>query len=106
MNQDEVVKYLTEFLNLLDLPGILPHVLTSKFDVSIIILRNINSPQLYNDTRLLVKKLINNIIEATILKEKFKGKDVLLPHISMILPFFFNFKYNCSAISIFYINKM
>jgi hypothetical protein len=35
-------------------------------------------------TRLLVKKMMNNIIVATILNGKFKGEDVLLPRISMI----------------------
>ncbi|KAF0750600.1 ATP-dependent DNA helicase PIF1-like [Aphis craccivora] len=52
MNLDEVVKYLTVFLNSLDLPGMLPHVLTLKFNMPIILLRNINSPQLCNGTRL------------------------------------------------------
>jgi ATP-dependent DNA helicase PIF1 len=31
-----------------------------------------------------VKKIIKNIIEATILNGKFKGEDVLLPRIPMI----------------------
>lgn len=56
-------------------------------------LRNINQPRLCNGTRLAVKKLMNNVIEATILKGKFKGEDVLIPRIPMIpsdLPF--NFK--------------
>ncbi|XP_023231405.1 uncharacterized protein LOC111631398 [Centruroides sculpturatus] len=38
MNQDEVVNYPTEFLNLLDLPGIPPHILTLKTGVPIILL--------------------------------------------------------------------
>jgi ATP-dependent DNA helicase PIF1 len=43
-------------------------------------------------SRLSVKKMMNNIIEATILNEKFKGEDVLLPRIPMIptdMPFEF-----------------
>jgi ATP-dependent DNA helicase PIF1 len=92
MNQDEVVNYPTEFLNSLDLPGIPPHVLTLKIGVPIILLRNINPPRLCNGTRLSVKKMMNNIIEATILNGKFKGEDVLLPRIPMIptdMPFEF-----------------
>lgn len=57
------------------------------------LLRNINQPKLCNGTRLAVKKLLNNLIEATILTGKFKGEDVLIPRIPMIpndLPF--NFK--------------
>jgi len=83
MNQDEVVKYPIEFLNSLNLPGRQPYILTLKFDI-LIILRNINPSRLCNGTRLSVKKLMNNIIEATILNGKFKGEDVLLPRIPMI----------------------
>ncbi|GFX33072.1 ATP-dependent DNA helicase [Trichonephila clavipes] len=70
-NQDEVVNYPTEFLNSLDLPGMPPHVLTLKFGVPIILLRSINPPRLCNGTRLSVKKMMNNAIEATILTGKF-----------------------------------
>ncbi|GFU77380.1 ATP-dependent DNA helicase [Trichonephila clavipes] len=70
-NQDEVVNYPTEFLNSLDLPGMPPHVLTLKFGVPIILLRSINPPRLCNRTRLSVKKMMNNAIEATILTGKF-----------------------------------
>ncbi|GFU99553.1 ATP-dependent DNA helicase PIF1 [Trichonephila clavipes] len=91
-NQGEVVNYPTEFLNSLDLPGMPPHVLTLKIGVPIILLRNINPPRLSNGTRLSVKKMMNNVIEATILTGKFKGEDVLLPRIPMIptdMPFEF-----------------
>jgi ATP-dependent exoDNAse (exonuclease V) alpha subunit len=92
MNQDEIINYPTEFLNSLDLPGMPPHVLTLKIGVPIILLRNINPPRLCNGTRLSAKKMMNNIIEATILNGKFKGEDVLLPRIPMIptdMPFEF-----------------
>ncbi|GFV93748.1 ATP-dependent DNA helicase [Trichonephila clavipes] len=91
-NQDEVVNYPTEFLNSLDLPGMPPHVLTLKIGVPIILLRNINPPRFCNGTRLSVKKMMNNVIEATILTGKFKGEDFLLPRIPMIptdIPFEF-----------------
>jgi len=84
MSQDEVVNYPTEFLNSFDLPGMPPHVLTLKIGVPIILLQNINPPRHYNGTKLSVKKMMNNFIEAIILNGKFKG-DVLLPRIPMIL---------------------
>lgn len=92
INQDEAVNYRTEFLNSIDLPGLPPHKLHLKIGVPIILLRNIDPPRLCNGTRLTVKKLMNNIIEATILNGKFKGEDVLLPRIPIIptdMPFEF-----------------
>ncbi len=82
MNQDEVVNYPTEFLNSLDLPGMPPHILTLKIGVPITLLQNINPPRLCNGTRFSAKKMMTNIIEATILNGKFK-EDFLKPRITM-----------------------
>lgn len=84
MNQDEAVNYPTEFLNSLDLPGVPPHELKLKVGIPVILMRNIHPPELCNGTRLVVKKLMNNVIEATIIKGKFKGKDFLLPRLPII----------------------
>ena len=81
---NEAVSYPTEFLNSLDLPGMQPRVLHLKIGVPIIMLRNINQPAFCNGTRLAAKKLMSNIVEATILTGPFKGEDVLIPRIPMI----------------------
>ncbi|VDM91933.1 unnamed protein product [Onchocerca ochengi] len=52
---DEAVNYKIEYLNLLDLPGMLPHMLQLKIGVPIIMLRNINQPKLCYGTRFALK---------------------------------------------------
>ncbi|XP_026463605.1 uncharacterized protein LOC113380822 [Ctenocephalides felis] len=91
-NEDEATNYPIEFLNSLDVPGLPPHNLLLKVGSVVIMLRNINQPKLCNGTRLVVTKLMNNVIYATIMIGKFKGEEVLIPRIPMIptdLPFEF-----------------
>ncbi|CAI6344694.1 unnamed protein product [Macrosiphum euphorbiae] len=91
-DENEATNYPSEFLNSLDVPGIPLHNLQLKMGSIIIMLRNLHHPKLCNSTRLSVKKLMNNVIQATIYKGKFKGEEVLIPRIPIIptnLPFQF-----------------
>ncbi|KAF0761802.1 ATP-dependent DNA helicase [Aphis craccivora] len=57
--KNEAANYPTEFLNSLDMPGTPPH-------------------------NLQLKKLMNNVIQSTIIKGNFKGEEVLIPRIPII----------------------
>lgn len=92
MDQDETVNFPTEFLNSLNPPSMSPHELKLKIGSPVILIRNLNSPKLCNGTRLCVKQILNNVIEAVILTGKEKGKSVFIPRIPIIsndLPFCF-----------------
>jgi ATP-dependent DNA helicase PIF1 len=88
----QAVLYPTEFLNSLELPGMPPHILEVKVGTPIILLRNIDPPKLRNGTKLCVKTLRPNVIEATILTGNSKGENVFIPRIPLIpndMPFDF-----------------
>ncbi|XP_053597225.1 ATP-dependent DNA helicase PIF6-like [Microplitis demolitor] len=84
INPDDATNYTVDFLNSISVPGLPSHTIKLKIGAPIILLRNLNPPQLCNGTRLRVTKLQKNVIEATILTGSGKGESVFIPRIPLI----------------------
>ena len=80
----DCVQYPTEVLNGLSFPGVPPHRLVVKKGCPIICLRNIDPPLLVNGTRLVINRLFDNKIDATILVGANAGEQVSIPRIPFI----------------------
>lgn len=83
-DENQAVNYPIEFLNSLEPSGMPQHILKLKLGVPLMIIRNIDPPKLCNGTRVVVKSLMQNVIEATIMNGKYSGEDILIPRIPII----------------------
>ena len=81
---EDAVHCPVEFLRSLNLQGIPPHILYLKVGTPIILPRNLMPPKLCNGTRLQVKALHRNVIEATIFTGCGTGETVFIPRIPLI----------------------
>ena len=84
LNDNEAVQYPSEILEGFTITGVPDHRLLLKVGAPVILLRNLDPPKLVNGTRLVIKKLHDNIIDATILVGQFKGESLAIPRIPII----------------------
>jgi ATP-dependent DNA helicase PIF1 len=93
---EQEISFPPEFLNTIDTGSLPPHALVLKVGVSIMLLRNINPKNgLCNGTRLIVKSLLPNIIEAYMAIGSHIGTVTYIPRIkiqtnddpSVVVPF-------------------
>ncbi|XP_050679990.1 uncharacterized protein LOC126975918 [Leptidea sinapis] len=83
VNTDDAVQYPVEFLNALNPPGLPTHKLVLKVGAPVMLLRNLNPPKLYNRTRLRIKALHNNVVEAIVLTGCARGESMYIPRIPL-----------------------
>ncbi|MCP4491587.1 MAG: AAA family ATPase [Gammaproteobacteria bacterium] len=80
----EITGFPTEFLNSLIPSGMPPHELNLKEGAIVMLLRNLCATEgLCNGSRLIVKAARNNVICCSIASGRLKGKQVLIPRISI-----------------------
>ncbi|XP_076882479.1 uncharacterized protein LOC143530956 [Bidens hawaiensis] len=83
-DQNDESLYPVEYLNLLNINSLPPHVLELKVNAPIILLRNLNpNDGLCNGTRLIITQLLPTTIEARIMTGKFIGRRLYIPKISL-----------------------
>ncbi|XP_071699318.1 uncharacterized protein [Rutidosis leptorrhynchoides] len=77
--------YPTEYLNTVNYPGLLPHLLELKIGVPAILLRNINVVGgLCNGTRMIITQLLSKVVEADIITGTRVGEKVFFPRMNLI----------------------
>lgn len=84
VHTDDTIHYPVEFLNALNPPGLPVHTLILKVGAPVMLLRNLNPPKLCNGTRLRVKALHKNLVEAIVITGCARGESVYIPRIPLI----------------------
>ena len=85
-DNEETQMYPLEFLNSLTPSGMPPHKLNLKLNSVVMLLRNLSLKDgLCNGTRLIVRRLHNNVCDCEVLTGVRKGERVLIPRIVFAL---------------------
>ena len=81
---DEIGAYPSEFLNSMTPHGMPPHKLSLKVGAVVMLLRNVDPKKgLCNGTRMIIKKLQDNVIQAKVITGQRRGDLIFLPRIDL-----------------------
>ena len=83
-DESQAVEFPTEFLNSLEISGLLPHLLSLKVGTPIIILHSLDPPRVTNGSRCVTTKLSANSTEAKISHGIHAGHEIIIPWIPLI----------------------
>ena len=83
VNEDYKLIYLDEDFYYFNKASLLPYRLLLKVGIPIIVLRNLNPPEVYNGTRAILIAIGKNILIAKILIGRFRGNKIILPRIPL-----------------------
>ncbi|GFW33676.1 ATP-dependent DNA helicase [Trichonephila clavipes] len=81
VDTEQSTSYPTEFLNSLELLGVPSQTKPLKLNVPFMLMKNLDAPRLCNGTRLLITKLMQNILGVPVLTSGGKGESVIIPRI-------------------------
>ena len=77
-SDEEALRFPVEYLNSLNPPGLPQHKIFLKIGVPVILTRNLDPPRLCNGTRLVIRNLHDNVVDAEILTGRFAGERVFI----------------------------
>ena len=84
IDQENADNYASEYLNIINLSSLPPHLLKLKVGAAVILLRNLSpSTGMCNGTRLRVVRISQRVIECEILAGKHAGNMVFIPRIPL-----------------------
>ena len=81
--EQALMMYPVEYLNTIEVCGIPSHFIDLKIGVPIMLIRSIETPRLLNGTRLIIRKLFDEIISTEIAIGPYAGDHVLIPRIPL-----------------------
>ena len=83
MADPDAVPLTTEVLNNIELSGMPAHEIRLKAGAPVILMRNLDAPRVVNGTLCVVKTLLHNVLEVTVLPGPDRGETLFVPRLPL-----------------------